>query len=410
MTALSLWDQLRCPGLPALPKAETHPPHREQLVPGNHLLLPLFCCQVPPKTWATSVPTCPTLGFCQQLSQSCKTFTPDTARQPQSFAPCVTTKQQRRSVLSFLFSTLRWDTPAAASRPQHLCSNPPAGCPCCPLAGHTQSLGGTVPLPVHARLQPPPLLGGARRNPRLGQGAKALLAKVHPRWHRQMPREPRSPQGCDPKVQTQAPAASLPGSLFPHRGYIFITVAKGDQLHPHNTSLHKTNRPGNWDRPVKYFIVWTRGVRAAAHKLSQPYIPGITALFLPLILTFSLRAAWGRAWCPHACFRLSPTTQSLTRLQQHKALRSIQKNQCFLFPGHHDTVLLWFQEIWHHRDVSRVGGLDPAPGQGRGQGFPLSMLCHLLNLQLKARGAESPSDTVMAKPTQLCRRSFPLHW
>lgn len=125
----------------------------------------------------------------------------------------VTTKQQRRWFLGFLFSRVPWDALAAASRPQHLCSNPPAGCPSCPLAGHTQSLGGTVPLPVHARLQPPPLLGGARRNPRLGQGAKALLAKVHPRWHRQIPGDPRSPQGCDPNSQTQALAASLTGSL-----------------------------------------------------------------------------------------------------------------------------------------------------------------------------------------------------
>lgn len=79
--------------------------------------------------------------------------------------------------------------------------------------------------------------------------------------------------------------------LSPHRGYVFITVAKGDQLHPYNRPLHKTNRPGNWDRPVKYFIVWTQAVRATAHKLSQPYIPGITALCLPTIPTFSLGAA-----------------------------------------------------------------------------------------------------------------------
>lgn len=211
---------------------------------------------------------------------------------PELFPLCtVTTKQQRRCFLGFLFSTLPWDTLAATCRPQHLCSNPPAGCPSCPLAGHTQSLGGTVPLPVHARLQPPPLLGGAPRNPRLGRGAKALLAKVHQRWHRQIPRDPRSHRAVTPMLKQRLPAASLPESLSPHRGCIFITVAKGDQLHPYNRPLHKTNRPGNWDRPVKYFIVWTRGVRATAHRLSQPYIPGIPALFLPIIPTFSLGAA-----------------------------------------------------------------------------------------------------------------------
>lgn len=103
----------------------------------------------------------------------------------------VTTKHQRGWFLGFLLSTLPWDTLAAAPRPQHLCSNPAAGRRSCPLAGHTQSLGGTVPLPVHARLQPHPLLGGARRSPWLGQGAKALLATVPPTV---APTDTRGPQ------------------------------------------------------------------------------------------------------------------------------------------------------------------------------------------------------------------------
>lgn len=60
VTALSLWEQTQCPGASCTSQAETHLPHGEQLIPGNHLLLPWFCCQLPPKTWAVSAPTCPT--------------------------------------------------------------------------------------------------------------------------------------------------------------------------------------------------------------------------------------------------------------------------------------------------------------------------------------------------------------
>lgn len=204
----------------------------------------------------------------------------------------VTTKQQHTWFLGFLFSTPPWDVLAAASRPQRLGSNPPAGCPSCPLAGHRQSLGGTVPLPVHAQLQPPPrLLGAPRGAPGWPKGQRLSWPKCTRGGTDRYPGSPGAHRAVTPRPKHRLPSASLPGSLSPHRGCIFITVAKGDQLHPYNRPLHKTNRPGNWDRPVKYFIVWTRGVRATAHKLSQLYIPGITVLFLPVIPTFSLGAA-----------------------------------------------------------------------------------------------------------------------
>lgn len=273
---------------------------------------------------------------------------------------------------------------------------PPAGCPSCPLAGHTQSLGGTVPLPVHARLQPP-VLGGAWRNPRLGQGQRlSLPAQVHPRWHRQIPGDPRSPQGCDPNSQA---SCCLPArvSLSPHHGFIIITVAKGDQLHPYNRPLHKTNRPGNWDRPVKYFIVCMEEFvpQLTAVPALHPRSPSVISPHHPHLQPgSSLRMSMVP---PHL---LSPASQSLTWFQQHKAPRSILKNP---FP--------FSRAPWHSSAlipgdltpsaVSRVGRLDPALGQGRGQGGPLSVLCHLLHLQLKARGAESPPDTVMANSSAL---------
>lgn len=312
--ALSLWE----PSWASQCKDTSS--HGEQLVLGNHLLLRMFCCQGPSRNVSSFSPN---LLLTQPLSapeqdRSRQTPAPDTPRQHGSFVPreLQSESSNETGFLGFPIVAIALGRPHCgfqASEPlQQTHRRLSQLCPSCPLAGHTQSLGGTVPLPV----QPPrsillllrwgcpggsPSWARGEGSPRQSTPTGGSQPHSAPLGSRQMPEDPGSPQGGDPPAPKGRLLLPPCQACFPHYGYIFITVVKGDQLHLYNIPLHKTNRPGNWDGPVKYFIVWTRGVRAAAHKLSQPQIPGITVLFLPTVPAFGLGAAWGWVWHPIAC-------------------------------------------------------------------------------------------------------------
>lgn len=246
---------------------------------GNHLLLPLLCSQGPSRNASCFSPNLPqTRPPPAPRQDGSQTLAPGTTGAPPRRAPV--TKQQRGQILGFL-RILGYL--AGASRPQKPpAANParaaPALSPLSPRRSHAVTGWHCASAAAQLHPHPPPLPRGVRENPGLGPGSSHHR---HPRMaatpfgHSKMPGDPGSPQGGDPRAQTQAPAA------FPRYGYSFITMAKGDQLHLYNIPLHKTNRPGNWDSAVKYFIVWTRGVRAAAHGPSRPQIPGIPVLLLP---------------------------------------------------------------------------------------------------------------------------------
>lgn len=118
---------------------------------------------------------------------------------------------------------------------------------------HWVALCPCLCMPGSGLLLCPGVPGGT---PGRAKGQSLSLLKCSHGGTDRYPGTPGAHRVVTPMPKHRLPAASLPGSLSPHRSYIFITVAKGDQLHPYNGPLHKTNRPGNWDKPVKYFIVW----------------------------------------------------------------------------------------------------------------------------------------------------------
>lgn len=209
------------------------------------------------------------------------------------------------SFLGFpIFSIASGSPPWGFQASKTFAAKPPQAAPALPQLSPRRSQAVTgwhcAPACAAARLHPHPLLGCPGGAPSRGEGPRLSSPKGTHTWqpaplgHRHGGSRwgtPGSPQGGDPQLPKHGLSLPPHQTFFPHYGYIFITMVKGDQLHLCNIPLHKTNRPGNWYGPVKYFIVWTQGVSAAARRPSQPQIPGIAALFLLAIPPFGLGAA-----------------------------------------------------------------------------------------------------------------------